>query len=128
LDELDDAPDTAGGIRVRRDTPKRVKRPKVALSEYRHPVQRSVLIHERPRQERVGTDRPRNDRFAADKPRTERATERPRTDRFSSDRPRTERPYSDKPRTERSFWEVERSFLNGREFRDLDDFGWMHQS
>lgn len=26
-----------------------------------------------------------------------------------------------KPRTERSFWEVERSFLNGREFRDLDD-------
>jgi hypothetical protein len=28
---------------------------------------------------------------------------------------------NDKPRTERSFWEVERSFLNGREFRDLDD-------
>ena len=27
----------------------------------------------------------------------------------------------DKPRTERSFWEVERSFLNGRSFRDLDD-------
>ena len=27
----------------------------------------------------------------------------------------------DKPRVERSFWEVERSFLNGREFRDLDD-------
>lgn len=26
-----------------------------------------------------------------------------------------------KPRVERSFWEVERSFLNGREFRDLDD-------
>jgi transposase len=28
---------------------------------------------------------------------------------------------NDKPRTERSFWELERSFLNGREFRDLDD-------
>lgn len=28
---------------------------------------------------------------------------------------------NDKPRTERSFWEVERSFLNGREFHDLDD-------
>jgi len=28
---------------------------------------------------------------------------------------------NDKPRTERSFWEVERSFLNGRQFRDLDD-------
>ena len=28
---------------------------------------------------------------------------------------------NDKPSTERSFWEVERSFLNGREFRDLDD-------
>ena len=28
---------------------------------------------------------------------------------------------NDKPRTERSFWEVERSFLNGRAFRDLDD-------
>ena len=28
---------------------------------------------------------------------------------------------NDKPRTERSFWEVELSFLNGREFRDLDD-------
>ena len=28
---------------------------------------------------------------------------------------------NDKPRTERSFWEVERSFLNGREFRELDD-------
>lgn len=28
---------------------------------------------------------------------------------------------NDKPRTERSFWEVERSFLNGREFRDMDD-------
>ena len=28
---------------------------------------------------------------------------------------------NDKPRTERSFWEVERSFLNGRSFRDLDD-------
>jgi len=27
----------------------------------------------------------------------------------------------DKPRVERSFWEVERSFLNGREFRNLDD-------
>ena len=28
---------------------------------------------------------------------------------------------NDKPRVERSFWEVECSFLNGREFRDLDD-------
>jgi len=28
---------------------------------------------------------------------------------------------NDKPRVERSFWEVERSFLNGRSFRDLDD-------
>jgi transposase len=28
---------------------------------------------------------------------------------------------NDKPRTERSFWEVERSFLNGREFKDLGD-------
>lgn len=28
---------------------------------------------------------------------------------------------NDKPRVERSFWEMERSFLNGREFRDLDD-------
>jgi transposase len=28
---------------------------------------------------------------------------------------------NDKPRTERSFWEVERSFLNGREFRDVED-------
>ena len=28
---------------------------------------------------------------------------------------------NDKPRTERSFWELERSFLNGREFRDFDD-------
>lgn len=28
---------------------------------------------------------------------------------------------NDKPRVERSFWEVERSFLNGREFRDIDD-------
>jgi transposase len=28
---------------------------------------------------------------------------------------------NDKPRTERSFWEVERSFLNGREFKDLED-------
>ena len=28
---------------------------------------------------------------------------------------------NDKPRTERSFWEVERSFLNGRSFHDLDD-------
>jgi hypothetical protein len=27
-----------------------------------------------------------------------------------------------KPRTERSFWEHERSFLNGRSFRDRDDF------
>jgi transposase len=29
---------------------------------------------------------------------------------------------NDKPKVERSFWEYERSFLNGREFRDLDDF------
>lgn len=28
---------------------------------------------------------------------------------------------NDKPRTERSFWEFERSFLNGRSFRDIDD-------
>jgi transposase len=28
---------------------------------------------------------------------------------------------NDKPRTERSFWELERSFFNGRAFRDLDD-------
>lgn len=28
---------------------------------------------------------------------------------------------NDKPRVERAFWEFERSFLNGREFRDLDD-------
>lgn len=28
---------------------------------------------------------------------------------------------NDKPRTERSFWEVERSFLNGRSFRDIGD-------
>ena len=28
---------------------------------------------------------------------------------------------NDKPRVERSFWEVERSFFNGREFRDLAD-------
>jgi hypothetical protein len=28
---------------------------------------------------------------------------------------------NDKPRTERSFWEVERSFLNGRSFRDIND-------
>lgn len=27
-----------------------------------------------------------------------------------------------RPRVERSFWECERSFLNGREFRDLEDF------
>jgi transposase len=27
-----------------------------------------------------------------------------------------------KPRVERSFWELERSFLNGRSFRDRDDF------
>ena len=27
-----------------------------------------------------------------------------------------------RPRVERSFWECERSFLNGREFRDLQDF------
>ena len=29
---------------------------------------------------------------------------------------------NDKPKVERSFWEYERSFLNGREFRDLEDF------
>jgi transposase len=29
---------------------------------------------------------------------------------------------NDKPKVERSFWEYERSFLNGREFRDADDF------
>jgi transposase len=39
---------------------------------------------------------------------------------------------NDKPRTERSFWEVERSFLNGREFRDLTDMraqlaDWLDQ-
>ena len=39
---------------------------------------------------------------------------------------------NDKPRTERSFWEVERSFLNGRSFRDLDDMraqlaAWMDE-
>lgn len=28
---------------------------------------------------------------------------------------------NDKPKVERSFWEYERSFLNGREFRDLED-------
>lgn len=28
---------------------------------------------------------------------------------------------NDKPKVERSFWEYERSFLNGREFRDVDD-------
>lgn len=28
---------------------------------------------------------------------------------------------NDKPRVERSFWEMERSFLNGRRFADLDD-------
>lgn len=28
---------------------------------------------------------------------------------------------NDKPRVERSFWEVERSFFNGRAFRDFDD-------
>jgi hypothetical protein len=28
---------------------------------------------------------------------------------------------NDKPRVERSFWELERSFLNGRSFADLDD-------
>jgi transposase len=28
---------------------------------------------------------------------------------------------NDKPRVERGFWEFERSFLNGRRFRDLDD-------
>jgi transposase len=28
---------------------------------------------------------------------------------------------NDKPRTERSFWELERSFFNGRSFRDLED-------
>jgi transposase len=39
---------------------------------------------------------------------------------------------NDKPRTERSFWEVERSFLNGRSFRDLADMraqlaAWMNE-
>jgi transposase len=39
---------------------------------------------------------------------------------------------NDKPRTERSFWEVERSFLNGRSFRDLGDMraqlaDWLDQ-
>ena len=39
---------------------------------------------------------------------------------------------NDKPRVERSFWEAERSFLNGRRFRDLDDMReklalWMDQ-
>jgi transposase len=39
---------------------------------------------------------------------------------------------NDKPRTERSFWEVERSFLNGRSFRDLSDMraqlaAWMDE-
>jgi transposase len=39
---------------------------------------------------------------------------------------------NDKPRTERSFWEVERSFLNGRSFRDLADMraqlaAWMDE-
>ncbi len=29
---------------------------------------------------------------------------------------------NDKPKVERSFWEYERSFLNGREFRDAEDF------
>lgn len=29
---------------------------------------------------------------------------------------------NDKPKVERSFWEYERSFLNGREFRDPEDF------
>ena len=28
---------------------------------------------------------------------------------------------NDKPRTERSFWELERSFFNGRSFRDIED-------
>ena len=37
-----------------------------------------------------------------------------------------------KPRTERSFWDFERSFLNGRSFRDLDDMraqlvDWLDQ-
>jgi transposase len=37
-----------------------------------------------------------------------------------------------KPRVERSFWEHERSFLNGRSFRDRDDFAaqladWLHR-
>ncbi len=38
-------------------------------------------------------------------------------------RPRACRPRhpNDKPRTERSLWEFERSFLNGRRFRDLED-------
>ena len=37
--------------------------------------------------------------------------------------PRACRPYhpNDKPSVERSFWELERSFLNGRKFRDLAD-------
>lgn len=39
---------------------------------------------------------------------------------------------NDKPRVERSFWEMERSFFNGREFRDLDDMraqlaDWMER-
>lgn len=39
---------------------------------------------------------------------------------------------NDKPRTERSFWEVERSFLNGRSFRHLEDMraqlaAWMDE-
>jgi transposase len=29
---------------------------------------------------------------------------------------------NDRPKVERGFWEFERSFLNGRSFRDLDDF------
>jgi transposase len=42
-------------------------------------------------------------------------------------RPVAVRPYhpDDKPRTERSFWELTRSFLNGRSFRDRDDL--QHQ-
>jgi transposase len=38
-------------------------------------------------------------------------------------RPQACRPYrpNDKPKVERSFWEYERSFLNGREFRSVDD-------
>lgn len=40
---------------------------------------------------------------------------------------------NDKPRTERSLWEFERSFLNGRRFRDIDDMRaqlavWMDQT